>query len=133
MALTNFTEYKNKKAVVELYCSVELIGGVDGELIFLSSVNIFLSFATFLGNTLILVALYKDHPPSKLLYRNLAITDLCVGIIMEPLAVIYWTSVVNERYRQIWVTANFPGFSSGLGGGGGMCRWDPETLNLYQS
>ena len=49
---------------------------------------------------MILVALHKEtllHPPSKLLYRNLAIADLCVGIIAEPLALTYWTSVVNER------------------------------------
>ena len=39
------------------------------------------------------------HAPSKLLYRNLAITDLCVGIIAEPLAVTYWTSVVKERWN----------------------------------
>ena len=97
MAPTNFTEYENKKTVDELYCSVELIRGVDGELIFLSALHIFLSVTAFLGNTLILVALHKEtslHPPSKLLYRNLAITDLCVGIIVEPLAVTYLTSVV---------------------------------------
>ena len=83
------------------FCSPELIRGVDGELIFLSALNIFLSIAAFLGNTLILVALHKEtslHPPSKLLYRNLAITDLCVGIIAEPLYVTYITSVVNERW-----------------------------------
>ena len=80
MAPTNFTEYENKKTVAELYCSVDLIRGVDGELIFLSALHIFLSITAFLGNTLILVALHKEtslHPPSKLLYRNLAITDLC--------------------------------------------------------
>ena len=60
MALTNFTEYENKKTVGELYYSVELIRGVDGELIFLSSLNIFLSIAAFVGNTLILVALHKE-------------------------------------------------------------------------
>ena len=101
MAPTNFTEYENKKTVDELYCSVELIRGVDGELIFLSALHIFLSVTAFLGNTLILVALHKEtslHPPSKLLYRNLAITDLCVGIILEPLYVTYLTSVVNERW-----------------------------------
>ena len=101
MALTNFTKYENKKTIGELYCSAELIRGVDNELIFLSSLTIFLSIAAFLGNTLILVALHKKtslHPPSKLLYRNLAITDLCVGIIAEPLTVTYFTSVVNERW-----------------------------------
>ena len=101
MALKNFTEDENHKTVQELFCSAEFIRGVDGEFIFLSALNIFLSITAFLGNTLILVALHKEtslHPPSKLLYRNLAITDLCVGIITEPLEVSYWTSVVKERW-----------------------------------
>ena len=101
MALTNFTEYENQKTFMKLFCSAEFIRGVDSELIFLSSLNIFLSIAAFLGNTLVLVALHKKtslHPPSKLLHRNLTITDLCVGIIAEPLAVTYLTSVVNERW-----------------------------------
>ena len=89
------------------FCSPELIRGVDGELIFLSALNIFLSIAAFLGNTLILDALHKEtslHPPSKLLYRNLAITDLCVGIITEPLLVTYLTSVVNRRWDSCCYT-----------------------------
>ena len=101
MAQTNVTEDENQKTFMELFCLGEFIRGVDGELIFLSALNIFLSITAFLGNTLILVALHKEtslHPPSKLLYRNLAITDLCVGIIVEPLFVTYWTSVVNERW-----------------------------------
>ena len=95
------------------FCSPELIRGVDGELIFLSALNIFLSIAAFLGNTLILVALHKEtslHPPSKLLYRNLAITDLCVGIIVEPLYVAYWTSVVNKRWNICHYTILAMGF-----------------------
>ena len=101
MALNNFTEDENKKTVDELFCSAELIRGVESELIFLSALHIFLSVTAFLGNTLILVALHKEtslHPPSKLLYRNLAITDLCVGIIAEPLAVTYFASVVKGRW-----------------------------------
>ena len=97
MALKNFTEDENIKTVQALYCSAEFFRGVESELIFLSALNIFLSVTAFLGNTLILAALHKEtslHPPSKLLYRNLAITDLCVGIIVEPLAVTYLTSVV---------------------------------------
>ena len=68
-----------------------------------------------MGNTLILVALRKDtsiHPPSKLMYRNLAITDLCVGIIVEPLLVAYWISVVNRRWDicyYAYLTGNFLG------------------------
>ena len=101
MALTNFTEGVNQQALGARYCSAELTGDVHGELTCLSVVNTFLSITAFLGNTLILVALRKEtslHPPSKLLYRNLAITDLCVGIFVEPLVVFYWTSVVNERW-----------------------------------
>ena len=102
MAQENFTEDENQhKTVQELFCSAEFVRGVKSELIFLSALNIFLSITAFLGNTLILVALHKAtslHPPSKLLYRNLAITDLCVGIIVDPLAVTYLTSVVKERW-----------------------------------
>ena len=108
MALTNFSgDEKYQKTTLELFCSPESISGVDGELIFLSALNIFLSIAAFLGNTLILVALHKEtslHPPSKLLYRNLAITDLCVGIITQPLVVTYLTSVVNRRWDSCCYT-----------------------------
>ncbi|CAH3196312.1 unnamed protein product, partial [Porites evermanni] len=86
-------------------------------LIFLSAINIFLSITAFLGNTLILVALRKEtslHPPSKLLYRNLALTDLCVGIIVEPLYVTNWISVVKERWDTCYYslrTAAFSGYT----------------------
>ena len=101
MVQTNVTEDENQKTFTQLYCLAEFIRGVDGELIFLSAFTIFLSITAFLGNTLILVALHKEtslHPPSKLLYRNLAITDLCVGVIGAPLAVTYLTSAVKERW-----------------------------------
>ena len=100
MEMKNFT-------IAELYCSVEFTGEVHGELVFLSVINTFLSITAFLGNTLILVALHKDtsiHPPSKILYRNLAITDLCVGIIAEPIQVAYWLSVVNRRWNICYYT-----------------------------
>ncbi|XP_078342772.1 beta-3 adrenergic receptor-like [Oculina patagonica] len=62
-----------------------------------SAISIFLSIATILGNALILVALRKEsslHPPSKLLYSCLAITDLLVGLIVGPAAAVHfmnWT------------------------------------------
>ena len=118
MELANFTEDENQKTFKEMFGSAEFhIRAVDGELIFLSALNIFLSITTFLGNTLILVALHKEtslHPPSKLLYRNLAITDLCVGIIVEPLYVTNWTSVVKERWDVCYYslrTAAFSGYT----------------------
>ena len=98
----NFTEDERQQTVGELfYYSEELTRKIFGELIFLSVLNIFLSVTTFLGNTLILAALPKEnslHPPSKLLFRNLAITDLCVGIIAEPLLVAYLISLVKQRW-----------------------------------
>ena len=100
--LTNFTEDENQKTFEEQSCSSEFTEGVHGELIFLSAINVFFSVAAFLGNTLILVALHKEsslHPPSKLLYRNLAVTDLSVGIIVEPLKVASWISMVNKKWK----------------------------------
>ena len=64
-----------------------------GVYIFLIALNIFLSITATLGNALILVALRNVssiHPPTKLLFRCLAVTDLCVGLICQPLDV-YWT------------------------------------------
>jgi len=61
----------------------------------LSAFNIFLSITASLGNALILVALHKEnslHPPTKLLFRCLAVTDLCVGVISQPLFAIFLLS-----------------------------------------
>ena len=96
---TNITQ--DKKTIAELYCSTEFTAEVHNEVTFLAAINIFLSMTTFVENSLVLVALHKTcslHPPSKLLYLNLAITDLSVGIIVEPLYVSYLMSVVNERW-----------------------------------
>jgi len=71
-------------------------------LTFLSGVNAFLSVTAFSGNILVLIALHKEsspHPPSKLLLRSLATTDICVGLISEPLTVIYWMSAANEHWN----------------------------------
>ena len=117
MEMKNLTGSENLQTVAEFLCSAELTGEVHGELIFLSVVNTCLSITAFLGNALILVALHKDtsiHPPSKLLYRNLAITDLCVGIIAEPLHVAYMISEVNRRWDICYyanLTDSFAGFT----------------------
>ena len=88
-----------ENSISELYCSASVTARVHDELIVL--LNTFLSITAFLGNTLILVALYKEsslHPPSKLLLRSLAITDLLVGIIVEPLYVACLMSVKSKRW-----------------------------------
>ena len=103
MAVENFTVEENQKTHQELMSSAEMTGEAHNHMIFiLSPEYIFLSVTAFLGNTLILFALHKKsslHPPSKLLYRRLATTDLCVGIIVEPRGVIYWMSVVTEQWN----------------------------------
>ena len=100
MAVTNFTGDKNQ-GILEQYCLKEVFMKLHGELIFLAVVNLFLSITALLGNTLILVALQRESslsPQSKLLYRNLAITDFFVSIIVEPTYVVYLVSVVSKRH-----------------------------------
>ena len=102
MAAPNFTGDGLQKTFEDLVCSPDISAGLHGHLTFLSVLHSFLSVTAFLGNTLILIALRKEsslHPPSKLLLRNLATTDLCVGLISEPLTVIFWMSVANEHWN----------------------------------
>ena len=90
------------KTFEHLFCSVELTGTTHTPLICLAVINILLSVAAFMGNLLILVALGKQsqlHPPSKLLLRSLATTDLFVGVVAEPLVVVYWVSVVKQNWH----------------------------------
>ena len=61
---------------------------VDGLYVFLAALNIFLSITASLSNAVILIALHKVtsiYPPTKLLFRCLAVTDLCVGLVSQPL------------------------------------------------
>ena len=112
----NFTGEESQKTVGELYCSEELKEGRLSDLIFVSVLNIFLSITAFLGNILILVALHKRtslNKPSQLLFRNLAVTDLCVGIIAQPLFAAYLMSVVTERW-DICYYADFANLISGI-------------------
>ena len=71
--------------------------GVD---IFFIALNIFLSISATLGNALILVALRNVssiHPPTKQLFRCLAVTDLCVGLICQPLYVYLIIGLLHHR------------------------------------
>ena len=59
-----------------------------GLYIAIAAANIVFSITASLGNILILIALRKVtsiHPPTKLLFQCLAITDLGVGVISQPL------------------------------------------------
>jgi len=86
----------------QVRCSASWGSEIHEELIYLSAFNFFLSITAVLGNILILVALYKVsslHPPSKLLFRCLATTDLCVGLISVHLNVVYVISVTHAQWK----------------------------------
>ena len=73
----------------------------SGVWVSLIALNIFLSIFATLGNVLILVALRNVssiHPPTKLLFRCLAITDLCVGLICQPL---YVYLIIGNFIREL--------------------------------
>ncbi|XP_022805838.1 melanocyte-stimulating hormone receptor-like [Stylophora pistillata] len=102
MAAANITESGTQTKTFERSdCSPFWVGELKQQSISFTAVNIFLSITAFLGNSLILVALRKEsslHPPSKLLYRCLAITDLLVGLVTQPLYATYWMAVVHEHW-----------------------------------
>ena len=69
---------------------------------FLVAANIFLFITSTSSNILILIALHKSsslHPPSKILLRSLAIADLCVGFVLEPVFVAYLMSVHYGNWK----------------------------------
>ena len=78
--------------------------------IIISAFHIPLSITAFLGNALIIIALKKSsslHPSSKLLFGCLAVTDLGVGLIAQPLRVIYLMYPENSKFcYYVWLLYN---------------------------
>ena len=84
-------------------CSRSMASVIQPYAYYFSSIHILLSLTAFLGNSLILVALHKEsslHPPSKVLYSCLATTDLLVGLVVHPLAVIHFMSYIHEDWGR---------------------------------
>ena len=103
MAAQNFTEDGQQKTVGDFDCSLDISPELHSQLTFISVLNTLMSVTVFLGNALILIALHKEsslHPLSKLLLCSLSATDLCVGLITEPLFVIYSMSIANEHWNM---------------------------------
>ena len=88
-------------------------------LISIFSLNIFLAITATLGNTLILISLHKVssiHPPTKFLLRCLAMTDFCVGIIVQPLFAAFLMEIASGKWYILYMTLStlnftFCGFS----------------------
>ena len=84
--MANSTEYENSTSATD----VTLWNAYSTSRAILAGINIFLAITASLGNALILIALHKVtsiYPPTKLLFRCLAVTDLLVGLISQPLYV----------------------------------------------
>ena len=78
--MMNVSEHGNFAALGQLHWVIDQ----RPSFVLIFSFNIFLAFTATLGNTLILIALYKVssiHPPTKFLLRCLAMSDFCVGVI----------------------------------------------------
>ena len=77
-----------------------------GLYIAIAAVNIVFSITASLGNILILIALRKAtsiHPPTKLLFQCLAMTDLGVGLTSQPLMATLMLLAYNIDIK-IWKT-----------------------------
>ena len=73
----------------------------ENQRIIISTFHISLSITAFLGNALIIIALQKPsslHLSSKLLFGCLAVTDLGVGLIAQPLRVTYLMYPENSKF-----------------------------------
>ena len=102
MATANVSDEKQNHSDIfqYLYCSLDIATAIHGQLTFIVVLNAFLSITAFLGNVLVLAALRRDsslHPPSKLLLRSLAVTDLCAGLFSEHLYVTLLMTAVDEH------------------------------------
>ena len=76
-------------------------------IVVVSGINIALSLTATLGNALILAALNREsflNPPSKLLLRCLAFSDLFVGLILQPVAAISRLSAVYHCWNLCQVS-----------------------------
>ena len=77
-----------------------------------SALNFFLSITAILGNVLIIIALHNVssiHPPTKHFFRCLAVTDLCVGLIVQPSFATGIMSGIIEIQATVFQIANTVG------------------------
>ena len=91
--MANITEQGNYTSKLNQALSAPPAGVIE----FFSVLNIFLSITAAASNVLILIALKNVssiHLPTKRFFRCLAVTDLCVGFIVQPLHATYIMSRV---------------------------------------
>ena len=97
--MANLTHYESHTRIQDLNCTTGLYG--VQQKIAISAINGFLSMTAVVGNVLIIIAFQKVrsfHPPSRLLLSCLAVTDLCVGLIAQPLYVSFLLSQKHSKH-----------------------------------
>ena len=94
----------------------ELSAPPAGIIEFFSALNIFLSITAAVSNVLILIALENFssiHPPTKLFFRCLAVTDLCVGLIVQPIYATYIMSrIIKINVNVLYYVSKIYGASA---------------------
>ena len=107
--MINLTGNDNETTIEGFICNTRGLLNVNQRII-ISAFNIPLSITAFLGNVLIIIALQRPsslHPSSKLLFGCLAVTDLGVGLIAQPLRITYlMTSEQSKLCYYAWVLYN---------------------------
>ncbi|XP_078384829.1 adenosine receptor A2a-like [Oculina patagonica] len=98
--MSNFT----KNGIYESLQAVACTSSLHGKhfIYSLAALKVLLAITATLGNTLILAALRMEsslYPPSKLMFQCLAVTDLCVGVLAQPLFVIQLMSLTHKRVQ----------------------------------
>lgn len=94
----------NDNTFQSLFCDASHTEDLHGtDLILPLALNILLAISAIVGNTLIIAALCKVsslHPPSKLLFRCLAITDILAGLVSQPLHVFYLVFIIKSDSQR---------------------------------
>ena len=99
--MMNLTGDGNHKTAQQSFCRPDLYEA--HQRVIISAINIVLAITAIFGNMLIIAALQKVsslQPPSRLLLGCLASTDLCVGLIAQPLYVTHLMSPGFSKYAQ---------------------------------
>ena len=95
--MANVTKERNHTISQDYTCTVGL--GINQKIV-ISALSIPQSISAFLGNALIIVALQKVsslHSASRLLLGCLAVTDLGVGLITQPIRIALFLSPENSK------------------------------------
>jgi len=105
--MANFSKDGYLSQLIQVSCTASLHGNLY--VYPLAALNVLLSITASLGNILILIALQKEsslHPPSKLLFRCLTVTDLLVGVFVQPLVAAQLIFIANHQLQLCYTVVS---------------------------